>query len=428
MQLSRQPISRDTRRLFAIALVAIIALWVFARVRFPDQIPTPNPVPPVLAQLTPRSAFDDIAASVAQVEPRIQSSIVAATIHRSASAGSPASDDSVPAIRFRDDLAVALIGAGARADAPEAVTAADEVARDRASSLAVIRAPGMAPALSTWSPRSERPRFLIAAAAARSRAFIRPVFIPSLQESASPLWPGTIWVVPPDPNLTPGTPAFSVDGAFAGLFVEHQGQVALVPAATVLEIANQLASGEAQPHGWLGVTVAPLTPAIAAATGATAGVVVVRVDPRGPAAGELAVTDIIEAIDSASVATTDHWRARIARVAAGESISLRVRQAASVRDVALTATSPAPPEPQPLGLSLRAVPGTGVAIVAIAPGSAAAAAGLIVGDVLTVIGNNERPTVAAALGSFRAADKTRPLLIALTRAGTHHVMALERTW
>jgi membrane-associated protease RseP (regulator of RpoE activity) len=428
MQLSRPPISRDTRRLLAIALASIIALWVFARVRFPDQMPTPNPVPPVLAQLTPRSAFDDIAASVAKIEPVIHASIFAATVHRRAVDGLPASDESVPAIRFRDDLAVALIDESASVDSPEATTAADEMARDWASSLAVIRAPGMAPALSAWFPLSQRPRFLMAAAVAQSRTFIRPVFIPSLQESVSPIWPGAIWVVPPGLNLLPATLMFSVEGAFAGLIVELHGQVALVPAATVLEMADRLASQEARPHGRLGVTVAPLTPAIKAATGATAGLVVAWVDPRGPAAGRLAVTDIIEAVGGASVATEDQWRARVAHLSPGESALLRVRQGEIVRDVPITAAPPPPIQPQPLGLSLRAVSGVGVEIIAVVPGSAAAGAGLRVGDVLTVIGGIERPTVASALNSFRTADKARPLLIALTRAGAHHVIAVERTW
>lgn len=427
MQLSRPPISRDTRRLLVIALVSVVALWVFARVRFPDRLATPNPVPPVLAQLTPRSAFDDIATSVAKIEPLIHGSIFAATVHRRAVDGHPASDDSVAAIRFRDDLAVALIDASATGDSPEAVSAADEVARDRASSLAVIHAPGMAPALSAWSPRSERPRFLIAVGAAQSRTFIRPVFIPSLHESVSPIWPGTIWAVPPDPSLQPGMLVFGVDGAFAGLIVEHHGRAALVPAATVLEMAEQLASQEARPYGRLGVTVAPLTPALMAATGASSGVVVVWVDPRGPAAGRLAVTDIIEAVGGASVGSTDYWRAHIARVAAGEQAALRVRRGAIVRDVQLMAAGP-PTEPLPLGLGLRAVPGVGVAIVAIAPGSAAARAGLSVGDVLTVVGEVERPTVASALRRFSIADSGRPLLIALTRGDRHKVMALERTW
>ena len=50
---------------------------------------------------------------------------------------------------------------------------------------------------------------------------------------------------------------------------------------------------------------------MASGTGAQAGVVVTWVDPQGPAAGHLAATDVIEAIDDESLFTYEHWRARV---------------------------------------------------------------------------------------------------------------------
>ena len=68
---NRPSVSRDTRLLLGIVLASIALLWVLARIRFPDRVPTSNPVPPVLAQLAPPSPLDEIAESVAQLQPRL---------------------------------------------------------------------------------------------------------------------------------------------------------------------------------------------------------------------------------------------------------------------------------------------------------------------------------------------------------------------
>src|SRR4051812_13987822 len=47
----RPRISRETRRLLMTACVAVLTLWVLARIRFPDRAGTPNPMPPLLTQL-----------------------------------------------------------------------------------------------------------------------------------------------------------------------------------------------------------------------------------------------------------------------------------------------------------------------------------------------------------------------------------------
>src|SRR3990170_3163212 len=102
MELNRPSVSRDTRMLFTIIVIAVGLLWVLARIRFPDRAPTANPVPAVLAQLAPASAFDDIVSAVAQIEPRVQPAMVAIEIEQYGqgnAAGAPLSN--VPALRFR---------------------------------------------------------------------------------------------------------------------------------------------------------------------------------------------------------------------------------------------------------------------------------------------------------------------------------------
>jgi hypothetical protein len=89
--LARPPrVSRETRLLLTTALLAVVALWVLARIRFPDQ-PAGTPVQPLLTQLAPRPAFDNLASEIAQLRPRIEPLLIGS------------------ALRIRDDAAVTLL-------------------------------------------------------------------------------------------------------------------------------------------------------------------------------------------------------------------------------------------------------------------------------------------------------------------------------
>ena len=94
----------------------------------------------------------------------------------------------------------------------------------------------------------------------------------SLDELVSPIWSASVWALPSSAGLAAGTLVFTADGAWAGLIVEQDGQPALVSADTVIAAAERIArAGQTRP-GRLGIEVQPLTPAIAAGTGASAGV------------------------------------------------------------------------------------------------------------------------------------------------------------
>ena len=68
----RPRVSRETRLLLTTALVAVAALWVLARIRFPDLPATPNPVPPLLSQLATTPTFDGLAFEVSQLQVRLE--------------------------------------------------------------------------------------------------------------------------------------------------------------------------------------------------------------------------------------------------------------------------------------------------------------------------------------------------------------------
>jgi hypothetical protein len=434
MRSNRPSVSRDTRLLLGIVLISVALLWVLARIRFPERAPTPNPVPPVLAQLTPPSAFDDIASTIAQLEARLQPSLAALDVEVEDGARSlRPTKFPVTALRFRDDLALAIVAAdGGDCSYDSSSGAAAEVARDRAARLAVIRVPGgPAQELTMWAPRRiDAPRFLVAATMSDAAgALLRPAFVAGMREIGSPIWSDSIWALPPGTDLPSGTFAFTLDGAFAGVAVDHGGHPALVPAATVIAAAERLVREGPKPPGRLGIDVQPLTPAIAAASGSKAGVVVAWVDPDGPAAGQLNVTDVIEQVDSVPVATLEDWRSHADRTAANEVATLGVRRRGALLELRITAVGAAAPvEERPLGLTLRTVAGAGAAVVRVEPGSAAERAGLRAGDVLTVVDDVQTPTAPQASRAFAAASSGHPVLVGFTRDGAHHVIAMERTW
>jgi len=430
MEPKHPSVSRDTRLLFAVILISVAMLWVLARIRFPDRPPPPNPVAPVLAQLAPPSAFDDIAASVAQLEPRLRDSVIALDVWRQSGRPPHSASGVVPALRFRDDLAVALMRPDVEAFEVTSHSGIEEVARDPVSHLAVIRtSEGIAPLLSTWSPRRfDYPRFLLAADTTRDGTSLRPVFVGSLNPITSPIWSGPIWALPGASEIAAGTFVFTIDAEFAGLVVERDGRRAIVPAETVVAVADRLAREGPGLPGRLGIQAQALTPDVAAATGASLGAVVTWVDPTGPAAKDIEVTDVIEGVDAEAVTTLEHWEARQSRLAEGETVVLKVRRSGKVRDVALTAAAvPAPAHTASLGLTLRPVPRVGVEVVRVEPGSAAFRARLEAGDVITRFGDIDAPSVAQVSRMFAATSDGRPVLAGVTRGDAHLVVALERS-
>jgi hypothetical protein len=431
MKPTHQTVSHDTRVLFTIVVISIATLWILARIRFPDRLSTPNPVPPLLAQLTPSSAFDDISAAMAELETRLQPSIVGVEIERRRGAADfRPMRTTAAAIRFRDDLAVAFIGTSGADWSEPTIVGVTEVARDPASQLAVLRLPGGdAPALSIWTARRPpSPGFLIKADVSTTGPSLRPAFVGSLREVVTPLWSDPVWALPDQLDLAAGTFVFTVDGVLAGLVVERDGGRALVPAATIVGMAERLARESDRRPGRLGIEVQPLSAALSAATGARAGVVITWLDPQGPGARELRATDVVDAINGTPTPTLEHWTARVAHVAEGETVVVSVWRGGNVREVRLTASAPTERKERPLGLTLRTVARVGVEIVSVDSESAAQWAGLRIGDLLTVVGDIERPTAPQASHVFATASLERPITIAVTRAGTHHVFALERSW
>lgn len=429
MEPYRPTVSRETRLLLTIVLIALSMLWVLARIRFPGRSSTPNPVAPVLAQLAPPSALEDIASAVAQLAPRLEGILSPIEVQPRRAVITPRSArDVVPALRVRAGMAVALTDQAVHPQ-PAAGSGMQMAAHDAASGLAVFRVRADdARQLARWSPRGlQYPRFLIAADVSRDGTALHPVFIGSLDSVVSPLWDGPIWATPQHADLHKGAFVFTVEGEFAGLVIERQGGLAIVPGDVVIATADRVMQQGSRPRGWIGVEVQPLSSRLASALGATLGALVSFVDPRGPAAGLLSPTDVVEQIDGSPVVTTEYWDRRTAGLAEGDSMVLIVRRGPDRREVRLTAgRSPAPPAQLPLGLSLRSIARVGAEVLRVDPESAGAHATLRAGDIVTVAGDVQAPTAAQLTRLFAAAPDATPLILVVQRGESHHVVALEK--
>ena len=425
----RRRVSRDTRLLFGIVLIAVATLWVLARIRFPDRVQTANPVPPVLAQLVPRSAFDDIASAVAQLEPALRTVMVAVEVRGRDATASRGAARTVPALRFREGLALTLMDRTTE-PADHAAENSGEAGRDPATGLTVVRvADGAISTSDTWSSRQPAsPGFLLAAELQYERMSLRPVFVGSLYAIESPTWEGRLWALPASTSLAPGDFVFNVDGSFTGLAVALADGLAIAPADMVVAIAQRVTRDNTEAPGYLGIGVQPMTPEIAAATGASGGgVIVTWVDPRGPAAPHIHVTDVIEAMGGEALATVEHWNARLARLRAGQPVAFAVWTRGGIRDLQITAVPQVSlPRSESLGLTLRAMGPGGAEVTSVQAASAGFRAGFQVGDVITLIGDTQLPTADQVARAFSSAPDGTRLLVGITRGGAHQLLVLER--
>jgi S1-C subfamily serine protease len=411
--------------LLTAGVMAVAALWLLARIRFPERPVTPNPVPSVLSQLASVPKYDDLAGEIAQLHARLQPSVLA--LDGRSAVGSLQTSPRTVAIRLRDDLAVTLLPS---LSSRERWNDASIVGRDAASGLAVVRVPipaSMSRPL-PWAPRElQQPRYLVASDVSPEGVSLRPVFVGSLDPVDSPLWSQPLWAVPVRTNLAAGSFLFTNSAELAGLAISYRDGLAIVPGGTVLAEAERLLATPPRPRGAIGIEVQDLTPAVASVTAASLGVVVAWVDADGASREQLMAGDVIEAVDGRAIATRQHWDVRVARLSVGETLTLRVRRRGEIHDVALVATpAAAPPASRSLGLTLRARPKIGAEVVRIERGSAADRAGLALGDVITLVAEVFAPTPAQVMHSYTSMGQGERAMVAVTRGDTHFVTTLER--
>ena len=419
----RSRVSRETRQLLTAALIALLALWVLARLRFPGQPPSPNPIPSLLSQLSVAPRFANLAGEIAELQARLANSWVAIPVVAT-DESTENSSRQLTAIRLRNNAAVMLLRKGDRV-----LVGQDLIASDRATGLAIIRVTGdpARPELARWMPPAfDPPRYLMATVGTADGVSLQPVLVGSLHETHSPAWPGPIWSVPDGTDLAASAFVFTTSGEIAGLVVREPDGLAIVPWDIVVSEATRTLDRGRAPTADLRLEVQSLTPALARATGATKGVVVAWVDPRGPVNEQVAVGDVIESLNGQAISGTRDWEVVSSRLPTGTA-TMRVRRRGDAIDLTLTLpTTSTSTATAALGLRMRDVRGVGATVVRVDPRSAASTARLHEGDVITLAGDITAPTAAQIDDAFASAETGEAIMLAITRGGTHLVVGLVK--
>ncbi len=428
----RPRVSRETRLLVTTALLAVLALWMLARLRFPAPPAQPRAVSQLLTSLGAGADFDGLASQVARVQGLVGGSLIALDFDVMSEDGMFAV--SRAALRVGGDIAVVQVPEHGQL---KSSAAAVLLAHDVASGLAVLRVPADQ-AASGGTPRiappPEPPQYVIATAIYPNGVALQPVFLAATAEVDAPLWSATASALPLETGLTPGTWLFTRDGEFAGLTVAHERALAIVSSGTVLDEANRLIARPSAPAGDYGIQVERLTSALGRALDARSGVVVTWVDPRGPARGLLAAGDVIEGVAGQPLPTLEHWQRHRAALAAGIAVDLSVRRAGDVVAVTVTPVSGAAAgsgvagsgPALALGATTRTLRGSGTEVVAVESGSRAAAAGLRTGDIVTSAGVVQAPASATLDRLVRSLSPGQTLLLGVRRGEERRLLVLER--
>lgn len=175
--------------------------------------------------------------------------------------------------------------------------------------------------------------------------------IPGSASTGAPL----VDLIQTDAAISPGNSGGAVldaQGEVIGMSVAYipptEGAVSLgfaIPAATVVDVADQLLATGTARHSFIGIQPATLTPEIARTLGIerTSGVVAMQVLTPSPAA-EAGVRpgDIIVALNGEDTATAEELVAELRSTKPGDRVQLSVLRGATTEDIAVTVAERAP--------------------------------------------------------------------------------------
>jgi len=138
-----------------------------------------------------------------------------------------------------------------------------------------------------------------------------------------------------------GGPLLEAGGKFAGLNSSAlaRGVSVSIPAATVRRVVETLISHGQVPRGYLGVGVQPvrLPDSLAAAAGQETGLMVMSVEPDGPAGkAGLLQGDVLLTLDGLSTQNLDDLQASMQGERVGKSVQVRIVRSGAVQEHALT--------------------------------------------------------------------------------------------
>jgi hypothetical protein len=256
---------REVRLLVLVIVIAVAGLLVLARYRFPAaDIVTVSPTPTPLERLTTRPPFDELEGAVAGAAARVSPSLAVAEFDpippeppaKNAKAEPPpaAPRQRRPALRVGADTFLAY--------APSGTTAvllggqpAQGIAGHAARRLVLVGAapagegslPGgpvadFAGAASGFAGSS----YVLAVEAAAGGPAVRPIFVPRVDAAQLEPWDMPVLLIGGTASAPPGTFLFTLDGRLIGLTVPHDTGVAIVAAAALDRLVNELAASGGQ--------------------------------------------------------------------------------------------------------------------------------------------------------------------------------------
>nr|MDQ3418831.1 PDZ domain-containing protein [Acidobacteriota bacterium] len=384
--------------------------------------------PAPLARLAAEATYEELASIMADLERRIAPRV--AVVHTTAPSGTTSL---VVAPRIAPDRAVVLTRPEEQIESVNESTPVELVAHDAGLGVGVLRVPAVddgAVPIRTGVPRPG-PRYVGVVEGTPQGPVLRPVYVGRMQLVADARTGAQqMSLVALQHAIPPGAAIFTLDGNFIGL-VRDAGETTTVLTGEFLRATAGAAPPAASgPRGSLGVELDPLTPALARATGADRGVVVVHVHPGGPAAKGLQSGDVIQSIDGTAITTVGGFREVELTRTPGASVTVRGLRRAAPLVVVVTAADAAAAAPTPAaegpGFIGRNVAGAGTEVVTVTPRSAAAAAGLEPGDLILAVDGRQGPAAGDMIRRYRAATPNSTLLITIQRGPRHHVLALEK--
>ena len=414
-------LSRETRHLLIAAFAALLALWILARLRFPERTSIVNPIPPLLTQLSVRPGFSELEAELARLHARLSPSLMAFTSPSPAS-GTDRRDEARTALRIDGGLAIALL------ETPT-TRSEDVISVDTTNGLTLLRVPDVPRsyvAVPWASERLDVPRYFVAAIAAAGSVTLQPVVIGALVPQPHPAWTGGVWRMTSAAALPAGTMLFTHEGELVGAVDRDEGRPIVIPGDVLLTDAQRLLTRDQPSHADFGLEVQALTGPLRAATGSDGGAIVSWVRTPGPAAPHLVVGDVIEAVNGVAIESPQDWLVRVSRLRTGEAVRLTVMRLGGRTSITLKAPEPAPATPRTLGVRFRAIPGVGSEVLVIEPRSAGADAGLAVGDLILSVGRIQAPGPRQITQAFAAADAARPIIVGVARGDRRLVVAVAK--
>jgi S1-C subfamily serine protease len=412
---------RETRLLVVTITVSIAMLLILARFRFP-QTPTRTlePAPAPLERLAARATYDELAQIMASLQARIAPVVEVIPLQDRGHAGY------LVAPRVAGNRAIGIIEKNAELGAlPSGLSV---LSRDDERGVIVLQseAPGLV--ASFRDALTAGPRYVAAVQGTPLGAVARPVYVGRTDLIPSPGWSdAVISVAAVQQNLPPGTAIFSLDAVFIGLVSGTNGATTVLPASLLQQLAES-ATAAPEIRASLGIEVQALTPDLARASGAQAGVMVVRADPTVQGAEAVHSGDVIVSIDDVPITTVRGFTRVSEHRTPGSAVTLSIVRLGKPLTVSVTArnAADAPAAQQDLGAVLRTVSGAGVEIISVRPGSPAERSGLLRTDLVTAVNGQPAADARALQRAFGAAPSGTALLLTVQRAGSERVLAVEK--